>query len=128
MQKVIQEWVEISEYDLVTAEAMFNTSRYLYVVFMCHQAIEKVLKAIYVQKKNELPPRTHNLLYLVDITELDLQNESLALLAMLNGFYLESRYPGERMKLARAVDKNKAQDILKKTQEVWKCLKQQLSK
>lgn len=30
-----------------TAEAMFNSKRYLYAVFMCHLAIEKALKGIY---------------------------------------------------------------------------------
>lgn len=67
MQKTIKEWVEISEYDLQTAEAMLHTQRYLYVAFMCQQAIEKILKALYIQKKNELPLRTHNLLYFIDI-------------------------------------------------------------
>ena len=54
MEKVVSEWVEISEYDLKTAEAMLATARYLYVAFMCQQAIEKILKALYVQQKGEL--------------------------------------------------------------------------
>lgn len=29
-------WIEMAEYDLETAVAMFNTKRYLYVGFMCH--------------------------------------------------------------------------------------------
>jgi len=36
-------WIEISDYDLDTAEAMLESKRYLYVGFMCHQAIEKQL-------------------------------------------------------------------------------------
>jgi HEPN domain-containing protein len=126
MQKVIQEWIDIAQYDLATAEAMLKAKRYLYVVFMCQQAIEKILKAIYVQDKNGLPPRTHNLLYLVDTLKLDMQNKDLTLLSLLNQFYLESRYPGERIQLAGGVDKNKAGQILKRTKEVWKCLKQML--
>ena len=126
MQKTVREWTGISEYDLLTAEAMLKTKRFLYVAFMCQQAIEKILKAIYVQKKSELPPRTHNLLYLVDVLEISLEKEKLTLLSRLNQFYLESRYPGERLKLAKAVDKSKAQEILKKTKGVWKCLRQKL--
>ena len=38
----IKYWVEISEYDLTTAEAMLDTKRYLYVGFMCHQVVEKM--------------------------------------------------------------------------------------
>lgn len=126
MQKTIQEWMEISEYDLKTAEAMLTTGRYLYVAFMCQQAIEKILKAFYVQQKNELPPRTHNLLYVVDLLEMDMKEEDKVWLSQLNQFYVESRYPDERAELAKAVDKNKARQILEKTKGVWKCLRQKL--
>jgi HEPN domain-containing protein len=39
-------WLEIADYDLETAKAMLDTGRYLYVGFMCHQVIEKALKAV----------------------------------------------------------------------------------
>lgn len=38
-------WLDIADYDLDTAEAMYQTGRWLYVAFMCHQVIEKTLKA-----------------------------------------------------------------------------------
>ncbi|RMG95388.1 MAG: HEPN domain-containing protein [Chloroflexi bacterium] len=38
-------WVASSLYDLETAEQMLITKRYLYVIFMCHLALEKMLKA-----------------------------------------------------------------------------------
>ena len=66
MNKQVNDWVMAAEYDFQTAQAMLETRRYLYVTFMCQQTIEKTLKAIYTYKKNEIPPRTHNLLYLVD--------------------------------------------------------------
>lgn len=126
MENVIQEWVKASEYDLKTAEAMLETGRYLYVVFMCQQAIEKLLKAIYCQKKNELPLKTHNLLYLIDILELKVADSDKILLSELNQFYIETRYPGERSRLAKEVDEVKASGYLVKTKEEWKCLRQML--
>ncbi len=100
-----------------------DTGRYLYVTFMCQQSVEKMLKAIYVHKKNEIPPRTHNLLYLVDAMQIPMMDANKGLLAELNQFYLEGRYPGQINELARAMDKNKASDYLDKTREVWACLK-----
>ncbi len=50
MNRVVRNWAETSNYDLRTAEAMYKAGRYLYVVFMCHLAIEKMLKAILAQK------------------------------------------------------------------------------
>ena len=44
MDDKAQYWIEISDYDLETAEAMLHSKRYLYVGFMCHQAIEKIFK------------------------------------------------------------------------------------
>lgn len=41
MDEKVTYWVEMSDYDLDTAEAMLATGRYLYVGFMCHQTIEK---------------------------------------------------------------------------------------
>ena len=126
MQKAVQEWLETSEYDIKTAEAMLETQRYLYVVFMCQQAIEKLLKAIYVQRKNELPPRTHNLLYLIDVLQIDIEDPDKNLFSQLNQFYLETRYPGERNELAKEIDRDKAKEMLEKSKGAWKCLRQKL--
>ena len=52
----INEWISIDLYDLETAQAMFNTGRYLYVVFMCQQAIEKLLKALFIHKTQKCHP------------------------------------------------------------------------
>ena len=41
----VQYWLDIAKYDIDTAEAMHQTGRWLYVAFMCHQVIEKTLKA-----------------------------------------------------------------------------------
>jgi HEPN domain-containing protein len=41
-------WLDIAQYDLETANAMFDSGRWLYVVFMCQQALEKLAKGLYV--------------------------------------------------------------------------------
>ncbi len=38
-------WVDIANEDLEVAEDLYITKRWLYVAFMCHQVIEKTLKA-----------------------------------------------------------------------------------
>lgn len=126
MTKTVQEWLEIAEYDLQTAEAMFKAKRYLYVAFMCQQALEKMLKGIYAQVRRELPPRTHNLLYLLDSLIISLDKEDRELLAYLNMFYLESRYPGERNRLAKEMDRKKAKEALTGAKRAIKCLRQKL--
>ena len=48
-------WLDIANYDLDTAEAMYRTGRWLYVAFMCHQVIEKTLKAYWCNTQTEEP-------------------------------------------------------------------------
>lgn len=48
-------WLDCADYDLQTAQAMLQTKRFLYVGFMCHQAIEKGLKAVFVQQQPSAP-------------------------------------------------------------------------
>lgn len=126
MDKIVREWVEISEYDLETAQAVLKARRYLYVAFLCQQAVEKILKAIYVRKKKCLPPRTHNLLYLAEQLKLDISLKDLELFSLLTQFYFENRYPGERVRLAREMNKNKAAEILKDARRVYRCLREKL--
>ncbi len=39
-----KEWLKQADYDMDTADAMFDNKRYFYAVFMCHLSIEKALK------------------------------------------------------------------------------------
>ena len=59
-KKIEQNWFSLAEYDLATAKAMLQTKRYLYVAFMCQQAIEKILKACYVQRLVSTPPHSQS--------------------------------------------------------------------
>jgi len=49
-----KKWLERVDYDLQTAEAMMNTGRYIYAVFMCQQAVEKGMKAFINNTGNEV--------------------------------------------------------------------------
>lgn len=77
MDGKIKYWIEMSDYDLETAEAMLLTDRYLYVGFMCHQTIEKILKAYWTSRLTEAPIKIHSLYRLSEKTELskDLSEE-----------------------------------------------------
>ena len=72
MNETAQYWLDIADYDIETASAMLKTGRYLYVGFMCHQVIEKALKAVIARncKEGEMPPKIHHLLKLADLANL----------------------------------------------------------
>jgi len=60
-------WVDASRYDLETAKALLESRRYLYVLFMCQQCLEKLLKAQVMARTVELPPRIHGLVRLAEL-------------------------------------------------------------
>jgi HEPN domain-containing protein len=119
-------WLDIADYDLETAEAMQKSGRYLYTVFMCQQALEKLLKAIHVQQEGTEAPRTHNLAYLYGLLKLPQRQEYQQTMVNLNIYYLESRYPSYKQELSQILDKNTAQTYLSKTREIFEWLRSQL--
>ena len=50
-----EEWLRQADYDMDTADYMFDGGRYFYAVFMCHLSIEKALKGLYRKKVNQEP-------------------------------------------------------------------------
>ncbi|MEW5841789.1 MAG: HEPN domain-containing protein, partial [Bacteroidota bacterium] len=63
------EWFLQAEYDIDTADAMFKSGRYMYAVFMSHLCIEKALKGLYAKTLCKDAPKTHNLLYLIELID-----------------------------------------------------------
>ena len=127
MNEKVKYWVEIAEYDLETAHAMLTSSRFLYVGFMCHQAIEKILKGYYVFATGEIPPYTHNLTYLAEksgLYKLMMENHknTLDLLGPLN---IQARYPTHKEKLFQSLNKQRCNEIIIQTEEIYQWIKQQ---
>lgn len=129
MDEKVRYWIDIAEYDLATAEAMLKTGRYLYVGFMCHQAIEKILKAYYQLVKGKMPPKTHNLLFLFEETALmTLCNDSqVQFLNTLNPMNIEARYPEYKEGLAAFLTCDRTTDILNTTKELYQWTVQRLT-
>ena len=106
------------EYDLATAEQMFKTGRYVYVVFMCHLALEKALKAIVSQETKKAPPKTHDLIFLVNLTKIKIEPNLLDFVGMLNNVSVVTRYPEDLSRLVLSYPKQVTQEYLRKTRKV----------
>lgn len=111
-------WVDMAIYDFDSARAMLETKRYLYVGFMCHQTIEKILKAYICKHSSETPPYTHNLTKLAKLSELykefsDEQKDFIDLLEPLN---IEARYPSDKEMLLKSLNEQKCSELIKETE------------
>lgn len=90
-EEVRRLWLQALE-DLRTSEVLLEAGRYYTSVFFAEQAAEKALKASYMHVKNEPPPRTSNLLELLE--GLGVEREDLLDAAMdLTPEYIVTRYP-----------------------------------
>ncbi len=128
MNSKVQYWLDISLYDLETAYSMFETKRFLYVAFMCHQSIEKILKAYWQMRKNELPPKTHNLSFL--LIESGLADRSpegyIDFIEGIEPLNIEIRYPSYREELLKTLTEDYCKNILNKSKEVHSWIQTQL--
>lgn len=90
MRKEIENWWKQAEYDLEAAEKNIKINKYYISAFLSQQAVEKSLKALYIQEKKELL-KTHNVSRLAQ--ELDLPEELIKKISLFETVYQETRYP-----------------------------------
>lgn len=123
MDKFVTHWIERAEYDLETSKVMLDTERYLYVGYMCQQAVEKLLKAIIAQQNKENLP-IHNLNRLAEIAEIKnlLNIEQSNFLAELTPYCIEARYGDYKESLSEVINEERAREVYRKTQEIFEWL------
>ncbi|MDP2682245.1 MAG: HEPN domain-containing protein [Deltaproteobacteria bacterium] len=123
--KTVQYWIALSEYDLQVAESLLEKGHYLYVGFLCHQSVEKMLKAVYVYKHKAVPPYIHKLDKLIELIGLEnsLPEEKIDLIDELTPLNIQARYPAYKEAIYKLIDKEKARDIFARTGEFIAWLK-----
>jgi len=126
MVKSPQEWLKQADYDIKTAEIMFDNKRYFYAVFMCHLAIEKALKGIYLDRLKEIPPKTHNLVYLVEKIKLLLPENLYDSVFALNRVSVPTRYPDDIQRMLKDYNEERTKKVIESGKEVLQWLKKQL--
>lgn len=117
------EWFNQADYDMDTADVMFENGRYIYAVFMCHLAIEKALKGLHAKMLGETPPNTHNLIFLVEKIKLELPVELYSFTSTLSGVSIPTRYPDELQRIHRDYSQTRTEELLKKGRETLQWLK-----
>jgi HEPN domain-containing protein len=118
MDKKVAEWLKQADYDMDTAEFMAKGGRYIYAVFMCHLAIEKALKGLYLHNLRETPPKTHNLVYLLNRIGLRPDAGKSGVIATLNEANIATRYPDDIDRLQSKYTQEITSEILARTKEI----------
>ena len=119
-EEKVQYWLDIADYDLDTAETLYRGGRWLYVAFMCHQVVEKTLKAYWTSIYNDDPPFTHSHTRLLNGCDLinKLSDEQLRFVTLLEPMYIEARYPEQKLDAAKMLNKEASSYILYNTKKM----------
>jgi HEPN domain-containing protein len=122
-QTKFEYWLDIARYDLSVAESMLNSGHWLYVVFMCQQAVEKLVKGLYSFYMPDIPPHLHNIKTIATRVEPNLPEvipaNTMNFFDDLTAYYLNNRYPDYISKLSAQINETEAAEVMKKAKEVF---------
>jgi HEPN domain-containing protein len=119
----IKYWRQSSDEDWDVAVKLIDNSKVRHGLFFVHLSLEKILKALICKKSNDIPPRIHNLVRLSEIAEIRLNDTQLDILAEMNVFNIEGRYPTSQI---QSPNIQIAKTFLLKADEVRLWINQQL--
>ena len=127
-EEKVKYWIDLADRDIITADYLSKGGHNLYAGYMCHQAVEKILKGYFTKLKEDTPPFIHNLIDLAQITELfDLMSERQKdFIRTLNPLNIEARYPEYKRKVEQMLTNEVTQTILTNTKELLQWTKQKI--
>jgi len=124
LEEHINYWIESADDDIESATSNFNSKRYNWCLFIGHLVLEKALKALYVQNSNNLiPPKTHNLLKLAELSNIELNREQAKFFSDVNRFQIEARYSEFKTELYKLATEEFTFNNFNQIKEQYKWLK-----
>jgi HEPN domain-containing protein len=122
IEKQIDYWRQGSAEDWEVAVKLVKDGKSRHGLFFAHLALEKILKAIICAHTHDVPPKIHNLTRLNELAGLKLDARQTRVLAAMNQFNLEGRYPES---YTSRLSPEKAGEYIARAQEVLTWLTQQ---
>ena len=115
-----KKWLDIVAEDLSVAELLFNNGHWLYTGFMCHQVVEKTLKAYWCVCRDDDPPYLHDHKKIAQGCGLytKMSKEQLKFLDLIKPMNIEARYQELKDEVARTLNREKTAEILGQTKEM----------
>ncbi len=113
-------WLEIVSEDLSVAEVLYKTGHWLYVGFMCHQVIEKTLKAYWCVCRDDDPPYIHDHVRIAKGCGIytKMSEEQKDFLEGIKRLNIEARYQEIKDAVARSLNRDNTAKILETTKQM----------
>ena len=122
-------WLAIVVEDLSVAEDLYKTKHWLYVAFMCHQVVEKVLKAYWCVCRDDDPPFIHDHKRIAEGCGLytKMSDEQKEFLTQIRQMNIADRYQEYKDELATSLNSEIAKNILETTKQMHAWILQKFS-
>lgn len=104
-EKLVEAWVRSAQEELDLACELYISKRYTHCLFFCQLALEKLLKALIVNKQNTYPLPIHKLARLAKIAGIKLTEKQTEDLNEITTFNIEARYDILKEQLYKKADK-----------------------
>ena len=122
-KEYIQYWVEAAKKDGDLADKIFASGDYVYTLFFCHLYLEKLCKALWVHTNAEnVPPKTHNLMFLLNASNVALNESEETFFTEMNVWQLEGRCPDYQFGIYKLCTKQFTEPLLQQTKQYAKWL------
>jgi len=119
IDKHIAHWRNGAEEDWIVACDLIERGKIRHGLFLAHLAVEKTIKAHVCRVTGGLAPMIHNLVRLAEVACLGVTDEQRDLMAEVNEFNIEGRYPEILMPLPSPEE---AAQYRARIEELLKCL------
>lgn len=114
-EDAIKHWRREAQGSLTMARAGLREKEYTLALFHCHLAIEKALKARYMEERGEAAPFSHDLQYLASLLVGEPIGAHRTLLQELGKFSVQARYSDPFWAEAQATEAQTSEWIEKTT-------------
>lgn len=124
-----RKWLDLVAEDLSVADLLFRNRHWLYTAFMCHQVIEKTLKAYWCVSRDDDPPFIHNHKRIAQGCGLytQMSEEQKLFLERIVLMNIEARYREYKDRIAISLDEVATAKILENTLSLHKWILQKFS-
>lgn len=120
--EIVAYWFNSAEQDYHTMINLYQSKDYHWSLFMGHLVLEKLLKAIYVDRIDINVPRIHDLLRLAEKASLLLDENKKDQLDLITSFNIAARYPDYKQSFYKKCTKDFTEDNLIVIKELRKWL------
>lgn len=124
MNEAIEFWLKSSQDDLDTAKKLFSLKKYNHALFFLHLSLEKIIKAVYLSKKDEAPPLVHDLVILTEKAEINISSAEKEELVEISTFNIAARYDDYKLKFYKKATKEYSQKWFKNGEKLFNKFKE----